>query len=122
MYKVRVEESFSAAHRLRGYKGKCERLHGHNWKVSLTVKASSLNKMGLVIDFTELKKKLKEVLKELDHNYINNLPYFKKHNPTSENIACYIYLQIKKKFKEKRIEIEKVSVWESETSSASYLP
>ena len=122
MYEVRIEESFSSAHRLRGYKGKCERLHGHNWRVSLALRSSSLNKLGLVIDFTKLKKRLKEVLKELDHTYLNDLPYFKKHNPSSENIAQYIYLQIKKKLKENKIAIEKVSVWESETSSASYLP
>lgn len=114
MYNIKVEADFSAAHNLRGYKGKCEALHGHNWKVEVAVGATKLDKTGMVLDFTDLKQKLHRVLEKLDHRYLNNLPYFKKFNPTSENIAKYIYDNL-------RIQgLESVTVWESEKSAATY--
>ncbi len=115
MYSIKVEANFSSAHNLRGYKGRCEDLHGHNWKVELTVQAKELNKIGMVQDFRFLKDKLNAVLDKLDHKHLNELGYFKKVNPTSENIAKYIFdclAGIKG--------IKSVTVWESENSCATY--
>lgn len=116
MYSIKVEANFSAAHNLRGYKGKCEELHGHNWKIEVEACKNKLDKTGMVLDFRYLKKILDEVLERLDHKYLNRLTPFKKVNPTSENIARYIYDSLKSKIPH----IKSVIVWESENSSASY--
>ena len=116
MYEIEVFRSFSAAHRLRGYKGKCENIHGHNWKVGVAVSSDKLNEIGIVIDFKEVKKKLKDVLNELDHKDLNSLKYFKKVNPTSENLAKLIY----KKLKKKGLPVSSISVWETDDSRATY--
>ncbi|MEA3306136.1 MAG: 6-carboxytetrahydropterin synthase QueD [Candidatus Omnitrophota bacterium] len=116
MYKIEVFENFSAAHRLRGYKGKCENIHGHNWKVGAAVSSDRVNKTGIVIDFKEVKKKLKDVLNELDHKNLNSLGYFKKINPTSENLAKLIYEKLKKT----GLPVSSVSVWEADDSKATY--
>lgn len=116
MYSIKVETNFSAAHNLRGYKGNCDELHGHNWKVEAVVSKNKLDKPGMVLDFRFLKDRLNKVIEKLDHKYLNELSYFKKVNPTSENIAKYIYDRM-------RLEvpaIESVTVWESENSSATY--
>ena len=116
MYSIKVEAYFSSAHNLRGYKGKCESLHGHNWKVEVRVAAAALDKIGMVMDFKVLKDKLNAALEKLDHKYLNKLAYFKKVNPTSENIACYIYEQLKLGIPN----IKSVTVWENSTSAATY--
>lgn len=118
MYSVKIEGDFSSAHNLRHYKGKCEELHGHNWKVELAVSQNSLDKTGMLLDFRLLKEKLYLVLEGLDHKYLNNLPYFKKVNPTSENIARYIF----DKVKSKGIRPKSVTVWENNSSCATYEP
>lgn len=117
MFQVKVIDEFSGAHNLRGYKGKCESLHGHNWKVELAVSSKTPGLSGMVVDFKELKSLLKNVLKELDHKYLNQLPYFKRVNPTSENIAKFIYMKIRRSIKKKKI---KITVWETDSSCASY--
>ena len=117
MYEATVTEYFSGAHQLRGYKGKCENLHGHNWKVSVTVSSSRLDKTGMVIDFGILKAGLRELLNRLDHAYLNEIPWFKKNNPTSENVAKFIYNSVKKKNRN----LKSVSVWENENSCATYM-
>lgn len=119
MFEIEVELSFSSAHYLREYEGRCESLHGHNWKVKATVSGEKLNRIGVLIDFKELRQKLKEVLKELDHKNLNELPYFKKNNPTSENIACFIFEELNKKIN-KDLQLKKITVWETDSSSASY--
>lgn len=116
MYSIKVEGIFSSAHNLRGYKGKCEELHGHNWKVEVAVLHNKLDKTGMVLDFKYLKKELNKALEKLDHRYLNNITYFKKVNPTSENIAKYIYDNIKSRI----LGLKSVTVWESENSSATY--
>jgi 6-pyruvoyltetrahydropterin/6-carboxytetrahydropterin synthase len=116
MFSVKVEGNFSSAHNLRGYKGKCEALHGHNWKVEAALASDSLNKTGMVIDFKILKRKLRNILEKLDHKYLNRIPYFQKINPTSENIAKYIY----ERLKACRLSPKAVTVWESENSCATY--
>lgn len=120
MYEISIVDVFSAAHRLRYYKGKCEKLHGHNWKVEVTLKGEELNKIGMLYDFTELKKILKEITSNLDHKYLNEIPVFKKTNPTSENIAKYIYGKLKRKISNLKLKVLKVKVWESDISSAAY--
>jgi 6-pyruvoyltetrahydropterin/6-carboxytetrahydropterin synthase len=116
MYELMVEDSFDAAHALRGYEGPCENLHGHTWKVQVFIKGDKLNKVGLLVDFKEIKNKLKEVLAEFDHKYLNDLEPFKTENPSSENMARIIFQKLKKKIKS----ISKIIVWESTTSSAAY--
>jgi 6-pyruvoyltetrahydropterin/6-carboxytetrahydropterin synthase len=116
MYSLKVQGSFSSAHNLRGYKGKCEDLHGHNWVVEMVVKSTKLDKIGMVLDFKYLKKELSAVLEKMDHKYLNQLSSFKKVNPTSENIAKYIYAQLKPLIPP----LNSVTVWENSTSSATY--
>lgn len=116
MYSVKIEGNFSSAHNLRGYKGKCEELHGHNWRVEVVAEKSELDKIGIVLDFKYLKIKLNKIMEKLDHKYLNAIPYFKKVNPTSENIAGYIYNQLKSKMPA----LKSVTVWENTVSSATY--
>lgn len=118
MHKAKIISHFSAAHSLRGYKGKCEALHGHNWKVEVMVSASKLNSLGMVIDFSELKKITTGVLEELDHKYLNDFAYFKENNPSSEQIARYIFVKLKALIS--NCKLEEVRVWETETSCAFY--
>jgi len=116
MFELTVEDTFHAAHALRGYEGPCENLHGHTFKVQVFVQGNKLNPLGLMIDFKELKAKLGEIISEFDHKLLNDIRPFDKKNPSSENLAKDIYF----KFKEKVPAISKVTVWESPTSSASY--
>jgi 6-pyruvoyltetrahydropterin/6-carboxytetrahydropterin synthase len=116
MYNIKVESNFSSAHNLRGYKGKCEELHGHNWKIEAVASSDKLDKTGMVLDFKYLKTRLNKRLEKLDHKYLNDLPYFKKVNPTSENIAKYIYDSLKPSVPG----LKHVTVWENNTSSATY--
>ena len=116
MYEIEVFSDFSAAHKLRGYKGKCENIHGHNWKIGLAIFSNKLDKIGIVVDFRYMKKRLNEVLKELDHKDLNTVAYFKKINPTSENLAKFIYDELKKK----RLPVFSVTVWEADNAKATY--
>ncbi|MBI3008451.1 MAG: 6-carboxytetrahydropterin synthase QueD [Candidatus Omnitrophica bacterium] len=120
MFELTVISDFSAAHKLRGYAGKCENLHGHNWKVSVVVESKDLNRLGIVMDFKDIKKELNKVLEKLDHKDLNKLVFFKKINPSSENIASFIYSRISSKLKDKGVNVQKVSVWETDTSCATY--
>ncbi|MEE8328476.1 MAG: 6-carboxytetrahydropterin synthase QueD [Thermodesulfovibrionia bacterium] len=120
MYELMIEAQFSSAHQLRGYKGKCENLHGHNWKVQVMVSSEKLNETGLVIDFDELKKTVEELLSTLDHFVLNEIFPFTELNPSSENIAKWIYDSLKKKTTNRNIALVSVTVWESETASATY--
>lgn len=125
MYLLTVEGSFSSAHQLRGYRGKCENLHGHNWKVVLGVRGEELDEIGLLIDFTELKLILRGILEELDHKNINDIPYFTSHNPSSENIARFISDQFTAALVARnhtKVILDSVTVWESETSRCTYTP
>lgn len=120
MYELMIELQFSAAHQLRGYKGKCENLHGHNWRVQVTVSSDKLNDIGIVIDFHELKAISQEVVSNLDHSFLNEVFPFTEKNPSSENIAKWIYESVKKKIREKECNLSSVTVWENETASATY--
>jgi 6-pyruvoyltetrahydropterin/6-carboxytetrahydropterin synthase len=120
MYRITVLSHFSGAHRLRHLHGKCEELHGHNWKIEISVVSNRLNKEGVVIDFNILKQKMEKVLKTLDHTFLNNLPYFSGREPSSENIAKYIFDRLKAELKGHPAILKEVTAWESETSSATY--
>lgn len=123
MYTLTVEGNFSSAHQLRGYRGKCENLHGHNWKVVLSVRGEELDGTGLLIDFTELKAMLRGITDELDHRNINDLPYFAECNPSSENIARYIAERFRAALTAggySKIGMDSVTVWESDTSRCTF--
>ncbi len=120
MYELTVTSHFSGAHRLRYLHGKCEELHGHNWKVEVSITSGKLNQEGVVMDFTVLKQKVEKVLKSLDHTYLNDLPYFSGQEPSSENIARYVYDKLKVELKSFSVKMNKVSAWESENSCATY--
>jgi len=120
VYELVVKGGFSAAHNLRDYQGRCESLHGHNWKVEIYVRSSTL-KGGMAIDFQVLKGELRAVLEELDHKYLNELPYFKEREPSSENIARYIYEGLRGRLEGQGVNLWKVTVWESEGAGASWV-
>lgn len=130
MYIVKIISNFSSAHSLRNYKGKCEAIHGHNWKIEVLASSNMLNSSGMVIDFSDLKKITKDVLEELDHKYLNDLDYFsakgdsasgeKGHNPSSEEIAKYIFTKIKNNITLDNGKLKEVRVWETENSCAKY--
>ncbi len=120
MYELTVISDFAAAHNLRFYEGECERLHGHNWKVEVTVASKKLNTIGLAVDFKILKRTLENIIERLDHKYLNEVPPFDKENPSSENIARYIFKQFQKEIKGKDIKAARVKVWESENAAAVY--
>lgn len=121
VYELKVEDSFSAAHQLRNYKGKCERLHGHNWRVEVYVRAQRLNEIGIAIDFQELKRETKNITNQLDHTFINDVFPFTEINPSSENIAKWIFECLGKKLEGRDIKLSKITVWESEMAAASYV-
>ena len=116
MYRIKVKANFSAAHNLRQYRGKCERLHGHNWNVEAVFAYAALGKDGMAVDFKEARAILREALEDLDHSYLNDHKFFKKTNPTSENIARFIFDRVRKK----NNKIRSVAVWENENSCAIY--
>jgi len=120
MYELKVITQFAAAHQLRNYIGKCESLHGHNWKVEVILKGEKLNNTGLLIDFKEVKEATDRILEELDHSFLNELPQFKDQNPSSENIAAYIFENLSSKLNNNQIKVSKVTAWESDSASASY--
>lgn len=119
MFTVTITKSFSAAHALK-IGGKCEDLHGHNFKVDVTVEGKTLNREGILIDFRDLKKWTVEVLDGMDHKYLNELPPFSGGCPTSEQVARHIHAYIDKKLKGKRVRVAEVTVWESDNSRVSF--
>ncbi len=120
MFELMVDTTFAAAHRLRGYKGKCEQMHGHNWKVQAHVVAENLNDIDIAIDFHDLKELLDEVITPLDHSFLNDIFPFTEKNPSSENIAKWIYDSLNKKLPDEHVQVSAVTVWESETAAATY--
>ncbi|MBN1545097.1 MAG: 6-carboxytetrahydropterin synthase QueD [Syntrophaceae bacterium] len=120
MYEVTIKRSFSAAHSLKEIGGKCERLHGHNFTVEVSVSTEQLNSEGLAVDFRVLKDWTEEVIKELDHKYLNEISIFQSKNPSSENIAHYIFTQLARKTDATGLLINRVTVWESENAKVTY--
>jgi 6-pyruvoyltetrahydropterin/6-carboxytetrahydropterin synthase len=120
MYRLTIQTSFAAAHNLLQYQGDCENLHGHNWKVDVTVAARELDKSGLGIDFKILKAETRRLLETLDHKYLNELPMFKSLSPSSENIARYLFEELGRTLNNANVTVTIVNVWESDFACASY--
>ncbi len=124
MFEVSVDETFSSGHALRGYKGKCENVHGHNYKVRVTLAGPELDSIGLLYDFVHLKQAIQGVIRTLDHRFLNDFAPFDTVNPSAENIARHIYEEIGKQMKTvaNGAEISQVTVWETDVTSATYRP
>jgi 6-pyruvoyltetrahydropterin/6-carboxytetrahydropterin synthase len=124
MFEVSVEETFSSGHALRGYKGKCENVHGHNYRVRITLSGPQLDSIGLLVDFTELKRVLRGIIGVLDHQFLNDLDPFKAVNPSAENLAKYFYDEMDRQLTGLPVGagITEVTVWETDTASAQYRP
>ena len=118
MFELTVKDEISSAHFLRGYPGKCKDMHGHTWKIEVSLLGEKLNDIGMVTDFAVLKKQFKEFLSALDHTCLNDIEFFKENNPTAENIAAYIFQGFSKVVAPLRI--KQVRVWESDRASAIY--
>lgn len=121
MFEVMIERNFSSAHQLRGYRGKCENLHGHNYKIEIYARGRELNNIGLLVDFVELKQAADEIVQFLDHKNINELPPFDEElNPSAENLARFILERVARHVRDERVEIYKVRCFETPTSVATY--
>ena len=115
-YEVIVKGYFDAAHFLRGYPGKCERIHGHRYEAIVSVKAEELSEIGIAYDFSVLRRRLNEVIDKLDHTLLNDTPPFDRINPSAENIARFIYQELDEP------RASSVQVWESPQSGTTYRP
>jgi 6-pyruvoyltetrahydropterin/6-carboxytetrahydropterin synthase len=130
MFEVAIEHSFAAGHALRHYKGKCENVHGHNYKIQVTVRGEKLDHAGMLADFVELKRLLRAVSERLDHVFLNDIEPFTVLNPSAENIALYICEKMQAGIEEgihergdtRRVEVAEVKVWETDVQSATYRP
>jgi 6-pyruvoyltetrahydropterin/6-carboxytetrahydropterin synthase len=126
MFEVSVEQTFAAAHALRGYKGKCENLHGHNYRVQVTIEGDRLDSIGLLVDFVEIKRLLRGSVEYLDHRFANELAPFDEVNPSAENMAKFFYDRVNAALTESGAEvparIKEVRVWETDTAVATYRP
>ncbi len=120
MFTLYVTDSFAAAHRLEEYHGKCEDLHGHNFKVEALVEGGSIGEGGMLLDFAVFKSRLKEILADLDHKYLNEISFFKERASSSEYLALYIYDRLKGLLRNERVTVHEVRVWESENAYAAY--
>jgi 6-pyruvoyltetrahydropterin/6-carboxytetrahydropterin synthase len=126
MFEVSIEHSFAAGHALRHYKGKCENVHGHNYKIQVAVRGEKLDHAGLLADFVELKRRLRAACERLDHVFLNDIEPFTELNPSAENIALYICEKMQAGLEagasERRVEVAEVKVWETDIQSATYRP
>ncbi len=123
MFEVSVEDTFAAGHALRGYRGKCENAHGHNYKVQITLRGERLDNIGLLYDFKDLKSLMGEVVDRLDHQFLNDLEPFQQLNPSAENMAKYFYEECNARLKaatDGRISVKQVKIWETDTTTATY--
>jgi 6-pyruvoyltetrahydropterin/6-carboxytetrahydropterin synthase len=122
MFEVSVEQTFAAGHALRNYKGKCENVHGHNYRVLVTMRGEQLDSIGLLVDFVDVKKLINRVVDRLDHQFINDLAPFDILNPSAENMAKYFYDEISAGLGSSQVRVGEVKIWETDTSSATYRP
>lgn len=121
MYELKIITRFAAAHQLRALVGGCENLHGHNWKVEVTVVGNALGDDGLLMDFRVIKEHTKEIIDDLDHKFLNEIGVFKSMEPSSENIARHIFKTLSDGLKVDGVQVSKVTAWESESACASYM-
>ena len=124
MFEVAVEQGFASAHALRNYKGRCENVHGHNWKVRVVIEGETLDQTGMLVDFLDVKSLLGEILDRIDHQFLNEIPPFDVVNPSAENIAEYFYQQMTGRLDGTPVpvRIREVKIWETEIQSATYRP
>jgi 6-pyruvoyltetrahydropterin/6-carboxytetrahydropterin synthase len=124
MFEVSVEETFSAGHALRGYKGKCENPHGHNYRVRVNVEGEQLDSIGLLFDFVHLKRILRELIGDVDHKFLNDQAPFDAINPSAENIAKFLYDGASREMHQmlNAPRIKSITVWETDETSATYIP
>ena len=124
MFEVAVEQSFASAHALRNYKGRCENVHGHNWKVRVVIEGEKLDATGMLVDFLDVKSFMGEILDRIDHQFLNEIPPFDVINPSAENIAEYFYQQMTGRLADTPVpvRIREVKIWETEIQSATYRP
>jgi 6-pyruvoyltetrahydropterin/6-carboxytetrahydropterin synthase len=124
MFQVSVEETFSAGHALRNYHGKCENVHGHNYRVRVTLEGPQLDSIGLLCDFTQVKQVMRQVIGGLDHQFMNDLEMFRTVNPSAENLAKYFYDEVTRGLKDlpAGVRVRDTMVWETDTTSAQYRP
>jgi 6-pyruvoyltetrahydropterin/6-carboxytetrahydropterin synthase len=123
MFEVTVEDSFAAGHYLRNYRGKCENPHGHNYKIRVTLAGHDLDKAGLLLDFKDLRVVMKHVIDRLDHQMINDIAPFTEVNPSAENLAKYFYDETNVKLNHTtsgRVRVKNVTVFETDTTTATY--
>ena len=121
MFEVTIEETFAAGHALRNYRGKCENVHGHNYRCQVTLEGAELDDIGLLVDFVELKRVVHGVLDQMDHQWLNEFPPFDVLNPSAENMARYIYDQVSDGLKTREgVRIGLVRLWETDTANATY--
>jgi 6-pyruvoyltetrahydropterin/6-carboxytetrahydropterin synthase len=124
MFQVTVDQTFSSGHALRGYKGKCENVHGHNYKVRVTLEGPHLDSIGLLYDFTHLKRVIREIVGGVDHKFLNDLAPFDVINPSAENLAKYFYDETTRQMNAmpEGARITSITIWETDTTSATYWP
>lgn len=120
MYTISKDFTFAAAHRIRGHTGGCENLHGHNYRVRVELEAKTLDALGMVLDFAELKAVLKEVLGPFDHRVINEIPPFDERNTTAELFSEYVYREVSVRLDDERVQVRSVEVWENDSSCARF--
>jgi 6-pyruvoyltetrahydropterin/6-carboxytetrahydropterin synthase len=121
MYELRVVTKFAAAHQLTMVGAKCENMHGHNWKIEVSVTGEKTDDAGVLIDFGIIKKHVREIMSMLDHKYLNELEYFQRGQPSSENIAYFVATELQKKIDNQAVSISKVTAWESDDAGATYI-
>jgi 6-pyruvoyltetrahydropterin/6-carboxytetrahydropterin synthase len=124
MFLVTVDETFSSGHALRGYKGKCENVHGHNYKVRVTLEGPQLDSVGLLYDFTHLKRVIREIVGGVDHKFLNDMAPFDVINPSAENLAKYFYDETTRQMNAmpEGARVTSITIWETDTTSATYRP
>jgi 6-pyruvoyltetrahydropterin/6-carboxytetrahydropterin synthase len=123
MFEVSVEDSFAAGHALRGYRGKCENPHGHNYKVRITLAGDELDSIGLLYDFKDLKQAMNQIIDRLDHQFLNDIEPFRALNPSAENMARYFYREAASHLEQAtggRVKVKQVKIWETDTTTATY--
>ena len=124
MFEVSVEQTFAAGHALRNYNGKCENVHGHNYRVRVIIEGAELDHAGLLVDFVELKRVLRAIIEKLDHRFLNDVPPFDELNPSAENMARYFYEEMAADLgngaRENPARVAEVKIWETDTATATY--
>lgn len=120
LYTLKVLNEISSSHVIEGHTGKCARLHGHNWKIEVEVACTRLDRLGMGMDFADFKEHVKVVTEPLDHRHLNDLPGFEQCNPTAENVAAYVYLEVGKRINREDVRVVAVTIWETSRASVRY--